>query len=92
MFVFGSSVVDNGNNNKKIAHCDYLPYGIDYPDGPTGRYSNGKNVADQIGDLLNLHPIPSFLEIHKNGSGIRIGVNFASGGSGILEETGILMV
>lgn len=52
-FVFGDSLVDNGNNNDRatVANANFLPYGIDYPDGPTGRFTNGRNVADFIGLL-----------------------------------------
>ncbi|XP_074273292.1 GDSL esterase/lipase At1g29660-like [Silene latifolia] len=97
MFVFGSSVVDNGNNNNnKIGRGNYLPYGIDYPKGPTGRFSNGKNVADQIAEQLHLPPSTPFLVIRNhrskyfNRSGIVPGVNFAAGASGILQETSVL--
>lgn len=50
-FVFGDSVFDNGNNNalNTIAKVNYLPYGIDFPQGPTGRFSNGRNIPDVIG-------------------------------------------
>lgn len=50
-FIFGDSLVDNGNNNniQSLARANYLPYGIDYPDGPTGRFSNGKTTVDVIG-------------------------------------------
>nr|KAJ0193284.1 hypothetical protein LSAT_V11C800389590 [Lactuca sativa] len=51
-FVFGDSLVDNGNNNFLItsARADSPPYGIDYPSHrPTGRFSNGKNIPDIIG-------------------------------------------
>jgi len=50
-FVFGDSLVDNGNNNYLItaARADSPPYGIDTPDHrATGRFSNGKNVPDII--------------------------------------------
>lgn len=54
-FIFGDSLVDNGNNNilRSLARADYLPYGIDFPDGPSGRFSNGKTTVDVIGKLLN---------------------------------------
>jgi len=50
-FVFGDSLVDNGNNNYLVttARSDAPPYGIDYPTGkPTGRFSNGLNIPDFI--------------------------------------------
>lgn len=50
-FVFGDSLVDNGNNNYLIttARADSPPYGIDYPSHrPTGRFSNGYNIPDLI--------------------------------------------
>ena len=50
-FVFGDSLVDNGNNNYLVtaARADSPPYGIDTPDHrATGRFSNGKNVPDII--------------------------------------------
>lgn len=51
-FIFGDSLVDNGNNNniQSLARANYLPYGIDFPDGPTGRFSNGKTTVDVIGE------------------------------------------
>lgn len=50
-FIFGDSLVDNGNNNElgSLARADYPPYGIDFPDGPTGRFSNGRTTVDVIG-------------------------------------------
>lgn len=51
-FVFGDSLVDNGNNNflATTARADSPPYGIDYPTHrPTGRFSNGLNIPDIIG-------------------------------------------
>lgn len=51
-FIFGDSLVDNGNNNNiaSLARANYLPYGIDFPAGPTGRFSNGKTTVDVIGN------------------------------------------
>ncbi|KAL6006036.1 hypothetical protein ACLOJK_040081 [Asimina triloba] len=92
MFVFGSSLVDNGNNNyarNSSARADYLPYGIDFPLGPSGRFSNGRNPIDILGDLLKLPGyIPVFADPRTKGARILHGVNYASGGSGILDETG----
>jgi len=50
-FVFGDSLVDNGNNNflATSARANYPPYGIDFPTRqPTGRFSNGLNIPDLI--------------------------------------------
>ncbi|KAJ8551250.1 hypothetical protein K7X08_000620 [Anisodus acutangulus] len=92
MFVFGSSLVDNGNNNfleKCKTKANYLPYGIDNVKGPTGRFTNGKNVIDLLGDHLKLPPIPTYKDPTTKGNMILHGINFASGGSGILDETGV---
>lgn len=55
-FIFGDSFVDNGNNNylQTALKVDYLPYGIDFPSGPTGRFTNGRNIADIIGTHFTL--------------------------------------
>ena len=50
-FIFGDSLFDNGNNNylASIARADRHPYGLDFPNRkPTGRFSNGLNLADFI--------------------------------------------
>ncbi|KAG1335338.1 GDSL esterase/lipase [Cocos nucifera] len=92
MFVFGSSLVDNGNNNflrNSTARADYPPYGIDFPLGPSGRFSNGRNPIDVLGELLKLPSlIPPFADPRTRGPRIAHGVNYASGGSGILDQTG----
>ncbi|KAL4280382.1 hypothetical protein GQ457_03G029310 [Hibiscus cannabinus] len=94
MFVFGSSLVDNGNNNflqDSLAKADFLPYGIDFPHGPSGRFTNGKNVVDLLAQLLNLpFLIPPFSDPSTKGIRVIHGVNFASGASGILDETGFV--
>ena len=53
-FSFGDSIADNGNNNNlpTIAKANYPPYGIDFPDGSTGRYTNGRNIPDFIGNYI----------------------------------------
>ncbi|PNX65332.1 GDSL esterase/lipase, partial [Trifolium pratense] len=51
-FVFGDSLVDNGNNNylPTTARADSPPYGVDYMPTrrPSGRFSNGFNLPDLI--------------------------------------------
>ncbi|XP_038889284.1 GDSL esterase/lipase At1g29670-like [Benincasa hispida] len=91
-FIFGDSLVDNGNNNnnKGVARADYKPYGIDFSKDmiPTGRFTNGRNMADFIAEFLGYdNYIPPF----KNTRGWNIlkGVNYASGAAGIRDETGM---
>ncbi|KAL3520127.1 hypothetical protein ACH5RR_018276, partial [Cinchona calisaya] len=88
-FIFGDSLDDNGNNNylNTAAKANYPPYGIDFPEGPTGRFTNGRNNADFIAELLGFDSyIPPFA--NTKGWDITKGVNYASGASGILDETG----
>lgn len=56
MFIFGDSLIDNGNNNNlpTFARANYFPYGIDFADGPTGRFSNGYTIVDEIGMWFSL--------------------------------------
>ncbi|GLU21383.1 hypothetical protein SLE2022_375260 [Rubroshorea leprosula] len=51
MFVFGDSLVDDGNNNNlnSLAKANFLPYGIDFYGRPTGRFCNGRNIIDFLG-------------------------------------------
>ncbi|XP_038890798.1 GDSL esterase/lipase At1g29670-like [Benincasa hispida] len=88
-FIFGDSLVDNGNNNLLIttAKANYKPYGIDFPKGATGRFSNGRNLADFIAEYLKF---PNYIPPFKNTRGFNIlqGVNYASGAAGIRQETG----
>lgn len=54
-FVFGDSLVDNGNNNylATTARADAPPYGVDYPTHrATGRFSNGFNIPDLISRVM----------------------------------------
>ncbi|KAM7274415.1 hypothetical protein ACFE04_029079 [Oxalis oulophora] len=94
MFVFGDSLVDNGNNNFldfALAKSNYFPYGIDFPGGPTGRFSNGFTIIDFLGELLGLPLLPSFgstLSASIDEIDILSGVNYASAAAGILEESG----
>ncbi|KAL6868120.1 hypothetical protein ACP4OV_014965 [Aristida adscensionis] len=90
MFVFGDSLVDSGNNNflRTLARADFYPYGVDFAGGATGRFSNGKTVADAICDLLNLAYLPPYATPGLAGAQLLAGVNYASAGAGILDETG----
>ncbi|KAI3977332.1 hypothetical protein MKX01_000245 [Papaver californicum] len=94
-FIFGDSLVDAGNNNyiPTIAKANYAPNGIDFPGGAksTGRFSNGRTVVDIVGEELGLGAyIPPYLAPTTVGDVVLRGVNYASGGSGILNETGAI--
>ncbi|XP_051126358.1 GDSL esterase/lipase At5g08460-like [Andrographis paniculata] len=90
MFVFGDSLMDPGNNNylSSTARADFLPYGIDFFAGPSGRFCNGKTVVDYLGDLLGIPLLPAYASPFSTGKSILRGVNYASAAGGILEETG----
>lgn len=51
LYVFGDSLFDSGNNNflPTVARANYLPYGANFVNRSTGRFTNGKTVADFIG-------------------------------------------
>ncbi|KAJ7295778.1 hypothetical protein O6H91_Y164500 [Diphasiastrum complanatum] len=91
LFIFGDSLVDVGNNNyiNSLAKAN-IPYnGIDYDNGvPTGRFCNGRTVADVLGDLMGIPPPPPYLAPTTKGTAILQGVNYASGAGGILDSTG----
>ncbi|KAK1311255.1 GDSL esterase/lipase [Acorus calamus] len=74
MFIFGDSLIDNGNNNNlpSFAKANYYPYGIDFDGGPTGRFSNGYTMVD---------------EIEATGEAVMHGLNYASAAAGILDIT-----
>ncbi|KAL2540716.1 GDSL esterase/lipase [Abeliophyllum distichum] len=91
-FVFGDSLVDNGNNNYLVtyARADSPPYGIDYPSHrPTGRFSNGYNIPDLISQHLGAESTLPYLSPELRGRKLLVGANFASAGIGILNDTGI---
>ncbi|KAL4186987.1 hypothetical protein AMTRI_Chr09g16600 [Amborella trichopoda] len=98
VFFFGDSIFDVGNNNylDTIAKANIPPYGIDFPGGtPTGRFTNGLNIADFLSMQVGWkRSPPAFLSLARRDFPMRIfsGVNFASGGAGILNETGIIFI
>ncbi|VAH34068.1 unnamed protein product [Triticum turgidum subsp. durum] len=94
-FVFGDSLVDNGNNNYLMttARADAPPYGIDFPTHmPTGRFSNGLNIPDIISEYLGAEPALPYLSPYMRGENLLVGANFASAGVGILNDTGVQFV
>ncbi|GAY56662.1 hypothetical protein CUMW_173600 [Citrus unshiu] len=90
-FVFGDSLVDNGNNDylATTARADSYPYGIDYPTHrPTGRFSNGLNIPDLISEQIGMESTLPYLSPELTGQRLLVGANFASAGIGILNDTG----
>ncbi|KAE8660284.1 GDSL-like Lipase/Acylhydrolase superfamily protein, putative isoform 2 [Hibiscus syriacus] len=88
-FIFGDSLSDSGNNNKLLtsAKVNYPPYGFDFPQGPTGRFTDGRTIHDFIVKRLGFKDyMPPFAD--SEGKNILNGVNYASGAAGILDATG----
>jgi phospholipase/lecithinase/hemolysin len=46
LYVFGDSIVDSGNRLNTLVNATYLPYGCDFPSPASGRFTNGKTIAD----------------------------------------------
>ncbi|WVZ76782.1 hypothetical protein U9M48_024716 [Paspalum notatum var. saurae] len=100
IFVFGDGALDVGNNNDLTGgemgdppRANRLYYGIDFPPGnnPTGRFSNGFNIADFIAKAMGFvmsppayrslpDPFPDKMEGFT-------GVNYASANAGIQNST-----
>ncbi|KAK9062805.1 hypothetical protein SSX86_019995 [Deinandra increscens subsp. villosa] len=94
-FVFGDSLVDNGNNNflATTARADAYPYGVDYPTHrPTGRFSNGYNIPDLISQAIGEEATLPYLSPALRGEKLLVGANFASAGVGVLNDTGVQFV
>ncbi|TVU07551.1 hypothetical protein EJB05_40912 [Eragrostis curvula] len=98
IYVFGDSTLDVGNNNhlpgKNVPRANKPYYGIDLPGSgkPTGRFSNGYNVADFVAKHLGFDKSPvAYLVLKARNylipSAITRGVSYASAGAGILDST-----
>ncbi|KAG8373215.1 hypothetical protein BUALT_Bualt11G0000400 [Buddleja alternifolia] len=89
MFVFRDSLIDPGNNNylRSLAKANYLPYGVDFYQGPSGRFCNGRTVIDYLGDMLGIS-LPAYANLFATEKSTFRGVNYASAAGGTLEETG----
>ncbi|KAF5187520.1 GDSL esterase/lipase, partial [Thalictrum thalictroides] len=90
LYVFGDSLVDCGNNNKlpTLARANYPPYGSNFVDGATGRFTDNETLADIVAQFLGLPLPPAFKSLDLGNFKKLSGVNYASGGVGILPETG----
>ncbi|XP_074283016.1 GDSL esterase/lipase 7-like [Silene latifolia] len=65
LYVFGDSLLDNGNNNwlPSAARADYAPYGLNFPSPVLGRFTNGKTPADFLADYLGLPYPPPYASL-----------------------------
>ncbi|CAL9009382.1 unnamed protein product [Prunus brigantina] len=95
-FVFGDSLTEVGNNNYlqySLAKSNYPWYGIDYAGGQaTGRFTNGRTIGDIISEKLGIPSPPPYLSVSQNDDALLKGVNYASGGAGILNDTGLYFI
>ncbi|XP_027079393.1 GDSL esterase/lipase At2g23540 [Coffea arabica] len=97
-YIFGDSLVDAGNNNyiPTLSRANIPPNGIDFRasgGSPTGRYTNGRTIGDIIGEELGQpYYATPFLAPNCTGEAILHGVNYASGGGGIMNATGRIFV
>lgn len=97
-YIFGDSLVDAGNNNylQTLSKADIKPNGIDFKasgGNPTGRYTNGRTIGDIVGEELGQpHYAVPFLAPNTTGRTLLHGVNYASGGGGIMNATGRIFV
>ncbi|KAK4776865.1 hypothetical protein SAY86_005553 [Trapa natans] len=94
-FVFGDSLTEVGNNNylQSLAKANYPYYGIDYEGGrATGRFTNGRTIGDIISEKLGIPSPPPYLSLAPNDDKFLEGVNYASGGAGILNDTGLYFI
>ncbi|TVU23208.1 hypothetical protein EJB05_30175, partial [Eragrostis curvula] len=100
IFVFGDGTLDVGNNNELTGgemgdapHANHLYYGIDFPPGnnPTGRFSNGYNLADFIAMAVGFGMSPPAYASFPNPGPTKMegftGVNYASAEAGIRMST-----
>ncbi|KAJ1391146.1 SGNH hydrolase superfamily [Sesbania bispinosa] len=95
-YIFGDSLTDVGNNNflqYSLAKSNYPWYGIDYSGGQaTGRFTNGRTIGDIISAKLGIPSPPAYLSVSQNVDALLKGVNYASGGAGILNDTGLYFI
>jgi phospholipase/lecithinase/hemolysin len=94
-FSFGDSLGDPGNNNyiDSLSKANYPHNGIDFPAGPTGRFTNGRTIVDIVGEFLGLkNYLPPYMAPSTTGTAILNGVNYASGAAGILDSSGYAFI
>ncbi|KAI3799046.1 hypothetical protein L1987_34334 [Smallanthus sonchifolius] len=79
-----------------VIEANIKPNGIDFKSSggkPTDRYTNGRTIGDIVGEeLVQQHYAVPFLDPNTTGEVILYGVNYASGGGGIMNATGRIFV
>ncbi|XWS41971.1 hypothetical protein CRYUN_Cryun17cG0128100 [Craigia yunnanensis] len=96
-FIFGDSLVDAGNNNYLpiLSKANIPPNGIDFKasgGNPTGRYTNGRTIGDIEKNWEYQNYAVPYLAPNSTGKAILYGVNYASGGGGVMNATGRIFV
>ncbi|CAN8232860.1 unnamed protein product [Cochlearia groenlandica] len=95
-YIFGDSLTEVGNNNYlkySLARSDFPWYGVDFSGGQaTGRFTNGRTIGDIISTKLGIKSPPPYLSLSRNDDAFLDGINYASGGAGILNETGLYFI
>ncbi|GLJ22975.1 hypothetical protein SUGI_0433430 [Cryptomeria japonica] len=93
LYVFGDSGIDPGNNNPlpTLIRSNFPPYGRDFPNGrPTGRFTNGRLITDQLSQLFGLPDLlPASLDPEFRGQKLLTGASFGSSASGYADSTSI---
>ncbi|KAI6700337.1 hypothetical protein NL676_014661 [Syzygium grande] len=87
LFIFGDSLNDAGTNNyiDTLFRANFPPYGETFFHHPTGRFTDGRLIADFIAEYAKLPLIPPYLQMKDDE--FKGGANFASAGAGALVDT-----
>ncbi|KAH0705098.1 hypothetical protein KY290_009793 [Solanum tuberosum] len=90
LFQFGDSLADAGNVIRipgavTLAKAWGLPYGETFFHKPTGRFTDGRIIADYIASALNLPFVNAYLD--KSGVSFSQGANFAVAGATAMNNS-----
>lgn len=89
VYAFGDSLTDVGNAiatyPEKFQHSELDPYGVEFPQHPADRYSDGKLFIDFLAFGVRRRPIYAFMR--STGGDFTYGTNFAVSGSSARNVT-----
>ncbi|XP_010486571.1 PREDICTED: GDSL esterase/lipase At3g09930-like [Camelina sativa] len=86
LFVFGDSYADTGNIRKSLSDSWKIPYGITFPQKPSGRFSDGRVATDFLARYLGIKsPIPYTWKDYAGKERLLCGMNYAYGGTGVFK-------